>query len=538
MLRRILLFVQFLFGFLATAGPPPAVQDASSIPEQRIQDSSRPYLACPVFFGEDSLGPTAADFNLSPFDYVITDCPILLFLFGFLATAGPPPAVQDASSIPEQRIQDSSRPYLACPVFFGEDSLGPTAADFNLSPFDYVITDCPILLVANAVTSAPATIRAAPLAAFFSGQGDSNAATMLRRILLFVQVCHFNNAYCIRSDDPFLLLLPCPRCCNSCFAYISKELVHLVNSLLLSGDIETNPGPPRRNPQANTELNSQSGCAPTLDRSPAAVADTHNVGDMFAQLLAGQNRIAQDIANLKTSVDSRFKAFESRLASLESSFSASGSVSDDVQNKILALPATVNRLVTQNDELEACLSQNNFKAVSSRLEDLDNRMTTAVNTPAVSDLCTKLQAEVLEEIPYLSDAVVQLRNDNTWWHRESEQASAQHAEAIGALRAEVRVLRDKLAKERKPSSLTSAAVTPAHSSKATMYAVRQARGGSKSLDSGSIFSLPDGPELVFQLRTFENRLPAAPTPMEKVPCDPRSWGGVGKKRSSRLPLRW
>ncbi|XP_054917575.1 uncharacterized protein [Dermacentor andersoni] len=57
-----------------------------------------------------------------------------------------------------------------------------------------------------------------------------------------------------------------------------------------------------------------------------------------------------------------------------------------------------------------------------------------------------------------------------------------------------------------------------------------ASGGSKSLESGGIFGLPDGPELVFQLRTFEGRLPAA-APTQKVPGGPRSRGGVEKERA-------
>ncbi|KAG0412591.1 hypothetical protein HPB47_010259, partial [Ixodes persulcatus] len=46
------------------------------------------------------------------------------------------------------------------------------------------------------------------------------------------------------------------------------------------------------------------------------------VSDMFAELLAGQKKMAQDIAEIKLfhqSVNSRFDALEARVAALESS---------------------------------------------------------------------------------------------------------------------------------------------------------------------------------------------------------------------------
>nr|XP_054928879.1 uncharacterized protein LOC129385788 [Dermacentor andersoni] len=54
--------------------------------------------------------------------------------------------------------------------------------------------------------------------------------------------------------------------------------------------------------------------------------------------------------------------------------------------------------------------------------------------------------QALEGICYLSDAVAPLRNDNARMRRE--RAQAQTSTAMGAFRNELRVLRDKLAKER------------------------------------------------------------------------------------------
>lgn len=45
--------------------------------------------------------------------------------------------------------------------------------------------------------------------------------------------------YCIRSGDPFLLVLPCPRLCCA----FASVLLFLRKLLLLAGDIESNPGP-------------------------------------------------------------------------------------------------------------------------------------------------------------------------------------------------------------------------------------------------------------------------------------------------------
>ena len=54
-------------------------------------------------------------------------------------------------------------------------------------------------------------------------------------------------------------------------------------------------------------------------------------------------------------------------------------------------------------------------------------------------------------------------------------------------------------------------------------------GGTESLNSGGIFGLPDGPELVVELRASERRLLAAASPKEKVPRGSRSRDGDGNE---------
>ncbi|XP_049271794.1 uncharacterized protein LOC125758515 [Rhipicephalus sanguineus] len=87
---------------------------------------------------------------------------------------------------------------------------------------------------------------------FTSGHG--RAATRQTHPMffcIFLQVSPCQSLHCKRSSNVNLLLLPCPSVLMSCIC----ECVHVMKLLLLGGDVELNPGPPKEDPcHTNKEL--------------------------------------------------------------------------------------------------------------------------------------------------------------------------------------------------------------------------------------------------------------------------------------------
>ncbi|XP_040076217.1 uncharacterized protein LOC120848305 [Ixodes scapularis] len=190
------------------------------------------------------------------------------------------------------------------------------------------------------------------------------------------QVCYLQNAHCVRSDNRFLLLFPRPHGYDHgicCFVDLCSQLVYCINSLLLSGDVETNPGPPKKDSKKTKQDNvvsvtedSRAANSGESDNDGRDIERQPTVSDMFAELLAGQKKMAQDIAQIKLfqqSVNSRFDALEARVAALESP-SATPSVPctscDNLLIELKSLSGVVDRLVARNDDMENRLRRNNL----------------------------------------------------------------------------------------------------------------------------------------------------------------------------------
>lgn len=105
----------------------------------------------------------------------------------------------------------------------------------------------------------------------------------------------------------------------------------------MCGDVELNPGPPKLN-KANTRLRGWSFADETGDFD-AADADLSSVTQMLTEIIKGQQRISQDIADMKKYhevVNSRFDALETCFSALESlpvtpSTAAGNKVNSDIQ---------------------------------------------------------------------------------------------------------------------------------------------------------------------------------------------------------------
>ncbi|KAH9374442.1 hypothetical protein HPB48_017096 [Haemaphysalis longicornis] len=88
--------------------------------------------------------------------------------------------------------------------------------------------------VITAINSHASSIRA-------SGHGGSSASMSLKNPFLFlIQVRESSKVACYRSDDVFLLLLPCPRPLVLAFCATYDCFADLLSSC---GDFESNPGP-------------------------------------------------------------------------------------------------------------------------------------------------------------------------------------------------------------------------------------------------------------------------------------------------------
>lgn len=121
-----------------------------------------------------------------------------------------------------------------------------------------------------------------------------------------------------------MLLLPDPLPCTCA---VNSLLCWLRTLLLISGDIESNPGPP--------------------------------IEDMLKELLAGQQKISQDIASLTSTVAS----LDSRLKTVEAMTAAAADLvprMSELESTVRDLKNTVEILDRRNDDLENRLRRNNL----------------------------------------------------------------------------------------------------------------------------------------------------------------------------------
>ncbi|KAL1478824.1 hypothetical protein MTO96_052358 [Rhipicephalus appendiculatus] len=91
----------------------------------------------------------------------------------------------------------------------------------------------------SAHVTLPEDLKVKPTPLYSSGQCSSEMGNTLRNPFLYVfQVSRYLPTACYRSDDRFLLLLPCPLCLECLVA----RLKYIPVNILLCGDVEANPG--------------------------------------------------------------------------------------------------------------------------------------------------------------------------------------------------------------------------------------------------------------------------------------------------------
>ncbi|XP_049268092.1 uncharacterized protein LOC125757052 [Rhipicephalus sanguineus] len=120
---------------------------------------------------------------------------------------------------------------------------------------------------------------------FFRGHGTHLMVNMPKTSFVHLQVGYFGNVFCYRSDDRFLLLVPCP---GRCFIILWHCCTTI--SLLLSGDIEQNPGP--TNAQM---LQAILGNQTASDRKIDTIKDEINELNTRTEKLSGYLAVIQEI---------------------------------------------------------------------------------------------------------------------------------------------------------------------------------------------------------------------------------------------------
>ncbi|CAN7981006.1 unnamed protein product [Ixodes pacificus] len=192
-----------------------------------------------------------------------------------------------------------------------------------------------------------------PLRPFvFRGLGGSMMNRPLSFFFFALQVGFICEPYCLRSDNRFLLRLPCPlRIVTPCSSLLDWLRVCLT-LLIRSGDVEMNPGP---------------------DEDTQA---------LLKQILEGQAKIAADITQIKcdqASLQTKLDGFEERLTVIDSNLSQLPAFDNKLwclEDRIVALEVAVAQLTDKNEDLENQSRRNNL--ILYGLEEADNESPTSL----------------------------------------------------------------------------------------------------------------------------------------------------------------
>ncbi|XP_065284655.2 uncharacterized protein [Dermacentor albipictus] len=176
--------------------------------------------------------------------------------------------------------------------------------------------------------SSPSTIKEQQPSRLPCGLGGC-ATTVSRNMLAFtMQVSAKYSLFCKKCSNYCLVQLPSPQCCLA----MLSECVHAIQSLLLlSGDVETNPGP--------------------------------SIADVFAELqklTVGQSTLITEVQGLKNQL------------------SCTDATLTDLSKRIMELEQHYQALIPLRSELEAVYATTSetgrlVSSLESRIEDADNR---------------------------------------------------------------------------------------------------------------------------------------------------------------------
>uniref|UniRef100_L7LY49 Tick transposon n=1 Tax=Rhipicephalus pulchellus TaxID=72859 RepID=L7LY49_RHIPC len=161
---------------------------------------------------------------------------------------------------------------------------------------------------------------------FTSGRGGSEPGNMLSNpFCLMLQVSRYMPTRGYRSDNRFLLLLPCPLCVNY---FLSSIVSPLIRDLLVCGDVEENPGP--------------------------------SDNDLLQKLLNGQSKILATIQEIQVTQNE-----------MQKNLSKLTERTDDIERRL----GSLSLLSSKVDGIESSIThfEEQFAKVTERVDDLENR---------------------------------------------------------------------------------------------------------------------------------------------------------------------
>uniref|UniRef100_A0A6B0V722 Secreted protein n=1 Tax=Ixodes ricinus TaxID=34613 RepID=A0A6B0V722_IXORI len=159
------------------------------------------------------------------------------------------------------------------------------------------------------------------------GQGSTHVCTMSNPLIFFTQVSNCHSLHCKRSSNTFLFLLPCPRMCLTLFI----ECICVTRDLLLSGDIESNPGPD----------GCQEGSNPTMEEMVKAILDTQNV-------------IMRDLSQIKNNQ----KQFEDKFEGLTKKVNQIEATVQEMKEQKVQIVSIEKHVKAIDDSLKECQKKN------------------------------------------------------------------------------------------------------------------------------------------------------------------------------------
>ncbi|KAM7302801.1 uncharacterized protein ISCGN_018309 [Ixodes scapularis] len=170
------------------------------------------------------------------------------------------------------------------------------------------------------------------------GLGVHAASKVLKFTLFITQVSYTTNLHEFRSDCRFLFVLPSPQKCRE-MLYDCWYVVTLGCKLrlLLSGDVEENPGP------------------------------DENVEELLRQILANQSGIAEDIKEIRSNKEN-MKANQSRL---ENSIKEINNKINTLENTMKTVQGLNENVIAINKKIQSL--EETIKHQNDRLIDFENR---------------------------------------------------------------------------------------------------------------------------------------------------------------------
>ncbi|XP_077561672.1 uncharacterized protein LOC144177997 [Haemaphysalis longicornis] len=188
----------------------------------------------------------------------------------------------------------------------------------------------------------------------FSGHGSIHGFTADMSRFCTLQVCKQYSLYAKKSDNRFLFLLPCPQV----LCEVAGECVSMALLLLRSGDVETNPGPPK----------TRSAAIVDVDTLPDEPSEQMNV---IFQLLKDLQSRSVESSDRQAEIIADVKAIQTSIGQIENKIGCIQSRLDALAEKMEKYEPIDQTLTTMQDSIETLSTQHG--AQQSRVDELEDR---------------------------------------------------------------------------------------------------------------------------------------------------------------------